>query len=273
MAAFEVTGPAGLEEHAVAACWEAGTLGLETLRGRSSDFRFHAYFELSRETERQAPAPLLQLPGIRARTVAVPEVDWVERFREGFRAFDVGPFAIVPAWKRDAPPGSIPIAMDPGQAFGTGTHETTRLCLKALDRVGRDVLAAATVLDLGAGSGILSIAAIRLGARRAVAIELDPDAAREARRHAALNGVALAVVNGDLATPLRSGCADLVFANLQARLLIERAGQILAAARPEDCLVLSGLLRSDVDEVESAYSSCEMRRYLEGDWVAIEVRV
>ena len=268
-----MTGPASLEDLAVSACWEAGTVGIEVLDGRDSDFRFRAYFGRADEAGPRAPAQLTQMAGIRTRNVAVPEVDWVERFKESFGAFDVGPFSIVPAWQPGGASGSIPILVDPGQAFGTGTHETTRLCLEALSRIGRDVLATARVLDLGAGSGILAIAAIKLGASRTIAIELDPDAAREARRHAALNDVTLAIVNGDLATPLCGGWADVILANLQAPLLLERAEQIRAASRPGGLLVLSGLLTSDADEIESAYAFGETRRYADGDWAAIEVRV
>ena len=255
-----MTGPAGLEDLAVSACWEAGTLGIETLSGGDTDFRLRAYFEGTDASEPQAPAELTQIAGIRTRSVPVPEVDWVARFKQSFTAFDVGPFAIVPAWQPGAPPDSIPIRVDPGQAFGTGNHETTRLCLEALSRLGRDVLAAARVLDLGAGSGILAIAAIKLGASRAIAIELDPDAAREARRHAALNEVSLSVVNGDLATPLSGGWADVILANLQAPLLLQSADQIRAASRPGGLLVLSGLLTSDAEEIESAYAFGETRR-------------
>ena len=268
-----MTGPAGLEDLAVSACWEAGTLGIETLSGGDTDFRLRAYFEGTDASGPQAPAELTQIAGIRTRSVPVPEVDWVARFKQSFTAFDVGPFAIVPAWQPGAPPDSIPIRVDSGQAFGTGTHETTRLCLEALSRLGRDVLAAARVLDLGAGSGILAIAAIKLGASRAIAIELDPDAAREARRHAALNEVSLSVVNGDLATPLSGGWADVILANLQAPLLLQSADQIRAASRPGGLLVLSGLLTSDAEEIESAYAFGETRRYVDGDWAAIEVRV
>lgn len=211
----------------------------------------------------------------------IPEVDWVARVREGFRPFSAGGFRIVPAWdfaatSAPAPAGPDGVAervlvVEPGLAFGTGTHESTRLCLAALaERARAGPLG--DVLDVGAGSGILSAAAALLGARRVVAVEIDPEALPVALRHRDLNHVAIRLLQGDGARPVRAGAFDLVLANISAPLLIERARELAAAMRGGGHLVLSGLLGDDVPAVRAAYEdvgAIDVR--VEGAWAALRV--
>jgi ribosomal protein L11 methyltransferase len=203
--------------------------------------------------------------------IDVPEVDWVARFREGFSAFRVGGFLIAPCWDVPATPERAKLLIvDPGRAFGTGTHESTRLCLIALESLPP----AERVLDLGAGSAILALAAARLGARSVVACDIDPEAAQAARRHAALNGVPLAVVQCDLGGPFRDGAFSLVLANLTAPLLIARSRDIRALAGPGGTLVLSGFLREEADGVIDAYAaSGDIELRVEGEWAAAVIRM
>ena len=203
----------------------------------------------------------------------VPEVDWVARVREGFRPFSAGSFLVVPAWEADA--ASVEearvIVVEPGLAFGTGTHESTRLCLAALEERAR-AGPLGDVLDVGTGSGILSVAAARLGARRVISVELDAEALPVARRHAELNRAPLHLVRGDGARAVRPSTFDVVLANISAPLLAERAEELADRRRPRGLLVLSGLLAEDVPDVREAYAAVgaiDVRR--DGAWAALLV--
>ncbi|HVO13241.1 MAG TPA: 50S ribosomal protein L11 methyltransferase [Vicinamibacteria bacterium] len=263
MRAFRLRLPAADEDAATAALWENGTLGLE-VRSANGWLELLAYFPDS-----VAPATIREaLPQAEVQPTPVPEVDWVARFREGFRPFPAGRFLIAPAWEAPAPSPDV-LLVDPGRAFGTGTHETTRLCLGALEdlaarrRLGR-------TLDLGAGTGLLAIAAARLGASPVVASDLDPEAAASAVHHAALNGARLGVVRADGGRGLRPRSFDLVLANLMALLLVDRAAEIRTLLAPGAALVLSGLLVEDVAFVAEAFAACGTpRRRRLGEWAAL----
>ena len=203
--------------------------------------------------------------------VTVPDVDWVARFRESFHAFRAGGFQIVPDW--DAPPpGSAPdriLRILPARAFGTGTHESTRLCLAALESIAaRRPLGRA--VDVGAGTGILSVAAARLGAREVTAIDIDPEAIDSARLHAALNGVEVRLVRGDGGHPLASGRFDLVLANLTAPLLLERRDEIAGLCARGGRVILAGFLHEDAPEMAAAYSALgPADARFDGEWAAL----
>jgi ribosomal protein L11 methyltransferase len=199
---------------------------------------------------------------------AVPDVDWVARVRAGFRTFRVGGFAIGPPWEvREPTPDRL--VVDPGRAFGTGTHETTRLCLLALEDTSRRRPLGA-VIDVGAGTGLLAVAAVRLGARLVVAVDVDPEATASSRSHARLNGTPFHVVRGDGGRSFRPRSFDLVLANLTAPLLVEKAGELSTLLAPGGALVLAGLLDSDRLEVQAAYADHGTPRSLpEGEWVAL----
>jgi ribosomal protein L11 methyltransferase len=208
------------------------------------------------------------------QSVEVPDVDWVARFREGFREQRAGAFLIVPSWRRPpvAPPGLRLLVVDPGRAFGTGTHETTRLCLAALEE-----LAAAgpigRTLDVGTGSGILAVAAAGLGAAPVFGADIDPEAVASARLHAALNGVAVHYVLADGGRCFRGESFDLVLANLTAPLLLERREELQALRATGGSLVLAGLLAEDLDTVRPAYDplgGATVRT--EGEWACLILR-
>ena len=272
VSAFRVTVPASDEDLATALLWEAGTLGLQ-VTAAGGDAVLLAYFSTGAASAESILVALDRLPVARIENAAVPEVDWVARFRDGFRPFQAGPFHVVPAWAADAAGDGRRLIVDPGQAFGTGTHESTRLCLAALE-----ALCAARrprrVLDVGTGSGILAIAARLLGAATAVGIEIDADALPAARDHAALNGVAVHLVRGDGARGVRPGAFDLVLANIAAPLLVDHARELAEACRPGGDLVVAGVLRDDVAAVRGAFTafaaSIDVRT--DGEWAALVLR-
>jgi ribosomal protein L11 methyltransferase len=147
-------------------------------------------------------------------------------------------------------PHAVVVRLDPGLAFGTGTHPTTALCLQVLDSL---TLAGRVVVDYGCGSGILGIAALKLGAARVIAVDLDPQALIATRDNAALNGISESVdVQG---IPAELGKASCVMANILAGPLIELAPVLTAACESGGDLILSGLLETQADIVAAAYTS------------------
>jgi ribosomal protein L11 methyltransferase len=264
MRAFRVRVPAADEDSAVAALWEAGTAGIEIRPATGGLVELLSYFP---ET---VPAAALSaaLPDAAIEPTAVPDVDWVARFREGFRPFRVGRFLIAPVWEAP-PPAADVLLVDPGRAFGTGTHETTRLCLCALEQLAARRPLGRT-LDLGSGTALLAIAAARLGAVSVVASDIDPEAACASRTHAGLNSARLGVVRADGAAAFRRGGFDLVLANLMAPLLVERSAEIRRSIAPGGALVLSGLLLPDLPAVRFAYSACgTAAEHVDGEWAAL----
>jgi ribosomal protein L11 methyltransferase len=269
-----VTLPAGQEDLATALLWECGTSGLEVRKAARGRVALLAYFPPSRGLTARLRARLGTLRGAALRPVSVPRVDWVKRFRDGFRPFDVGGFSVVPTWlARDSlPPDPWRIVVEPGRAFGTGTHASTRLCLRALEELaGEGPLG--RVADLGAGTGILSIAAARLGARSVTAVEIEPEGVASARLHARLNRVRLKLLLGDLGRPLGRSRFDTVIANLTAALLCHRVREIAGLAAPGARLVLSGALAGNLPALRRAYGPLgRLSAGRDGEWASLVVR-
>ncbi|TMG95638.1 MAG: 50S ribosomal protein L11 methyltransferase [Betaproteobacteria bacterium] len=180
---------------------------------------------------------------------SVPDEDWVARSREQFGPIRVSATLwIVPTWRSPPEPDAINLVLDPGLAFGTGSHPTTRLCLQWLER---SIAGGETVLDYGCGSGILAIAALKLGARRALGVDIDPDAVATARANARRNGVAGEFLED--CAPL-TFTADVVIANILANPLKLLAPILASRCRHGGQIALSGILPDEVKEVESCYS-------------------
>jgi ribosomal protein L11 methyltransferase len=184
----------------------------------------------------------------------------------------VGPFHIAPPWD-EAPCGDlILLRVDPGRAFGTGTHESTRLCLLSLAALA-DRAPLGRVADIGTGSGILAVAAARLGAHQVVALDSDVEAVHAAATLARLNGVDVALLAGDAGTCLRGASFDLVLANLSAPLLSSHAGDLARLCRRGARIVLAGLLASETGDVRSAFPGMELlEERLDGEWAALVLR-
>ena len=257
--------------------------------------RMHAGVE---ETRRKLEEALWYLGRIRplpgAEYRVVKEVDWAEAWKEHYHPIPVAEkLVIVPAWLEPPAGDRIAIRIDPGMAFGTGTHPTTRLCLELVEGILRsDILRSAqddkgmaeddrmgTVIDLGCGSGILSVAALKLGARGALGVDIDPDAIRVAGENAELNQVADRFEAGlGSLDEIRAGAfslqqAGLVLANILApvlvRMLDEGLGELVS---PGGALVLSGIIDEQVGEVIAAAERNGLRlvdQKQDGDWVAI----
>jgi ribosomal protein L11 methyltransferase len=176
--------------------------------------------------------------------------DWGEAWKRGLGAFSVGRVFIRPSWIQAAvPAGAVEVVLDPGMAFGTGTHPTTALCLAALS----DLLSArpgAAVLDVGTGSGLLAIAARKLGAARVRGNDNDPVAVEVARENAARNGAEVQLSTEPL--PAISGRYDLVVANILANTLVELAPELAAHTAPGGVAVVSGILAPQEAEVRAA---------------------
>ena len=211
----------------------------------------------------------LRADGLDPVLAECPERDWVAVGRAGLEPFAVeGRLWIVPEWC-DAPDTALPVVrIAPGLAFGTGSHPTTALCLELL--AGHE-LAGRRVIDYGAGSGILALAAARLGAAEVIAVDNEPQALVAARSNAELNGLDIAAVApGELA----AGEADIIVANILARPLVNLAPVLLGHLGPGGFLVLSGITREQADVVAAAYAPAAHVTGIRdrGGWVCIELR-
>ncbi len=185
-----------------------------------------------------------------SETEGVEQEDWQDGWRKYYHPMDVGQrLAIVPSWQ-DYDTDRVKLILDPGLAFGTGGHETTNLCLEVLDE---RVKGGERVLDIGPGSGILAIAALKLGAAVAEGVDIDPVAVRTAGENAALNGVAdkLTVLVGDLSDKA-SGRYDIIPANIVANALIRLAPAVPGLMAENATFIASGIIDSRKDEVIAA---------------------
>lgn len=206
---------------------------------------------------------------LRVRTLR--EEDWGEAWKAYYPVVHLGKrIVVVPAWRRFRPrQGQIAITMDPGMAFGTGLHPTTQLCLQVLERTLRPGM---RVLDLGTGSGILAIAAAKLGSGPVLALDTDPVAVQAARRNIRRNRLSqqIEVRQGTLEVGMEP--FDLILANLLARALRELASRLAAALTAGGIVVGSGVLVEQSEEVGAALAAAGLRlleQPCQGDWVAL----
>lgn len=214
---------------------------------------------------------ILPLPDPTFRLIA--ESDWAEAWKQHLTVLHLGRRLVVrPSWLPYTPTAEeVVVELDPGMAFGTGTHPTTQMCLLAIEERVRP---GARVLDLGTGSGILAIAAAKLGAARVLALDTDPQAVTVARENVWRNGVAdrVRVARGSLAQAI--GRFDLIAVNILAQVLVEMAREGLAQRlAPGGVLIAAGLLAGQEAEVRLALQQAGLlivgRRQME-DWVALE---
>ena len=239
--------------------WDYVDEGLaQRMKGAS---RVKFYVPDSEEGQRQLRQYLAGLEEYEPQTVSLREEDWATSWQKYYQPIPVGRRVyIVPDWMRGepVPDGRTPLYLNPGLTFGTGAHPTTQLCLELLEEV---LQSGDKVLDLGCGSGILAIAALAMGASRAIGIDIDPKAADVAFENAALNGVGpdrLSVYAGDvlrdnkLAARLGAGQNRVVLANIVADVIIPlsaKAGELMA---PDGVFLTSGIIDGREDEVRAA---------------------
>ncbi len=209
-------------------------------------------------------------------TRAVVEEDWAEAWKKYYKTVRLGRRLVIkPSWEEYRPlAGDLVIEMDPGMAFGCGTHATTALCLTLLEKYVRPGI---TVYDIGTGSGILAVAAARLGAGRVRAVDIDPVACKVAAENVERNnaGGVVNVEHGNLAELLGNG-ADLVVANIIADVIAGFAPQAAAILKPGGVFIASGIIREKADMVRRALgaaglSVCEDLE--DGLWVALVSRI
>jgi ribosomal protein L11 methyltransferase len=208
---------------------------------------------------------------IRASSIDVPDEDWARRSQENLKAIEAGGLIIAPPWDvptqhRETDP--LVIIIEPSTGFGTGHHATTRLCLLVMQQLE---LRGARVLDIGTGSGVLALAAWKLGAADVVAIDSDPDALDNARENIARNGAApsIDIIRDDLAT-LRIERADLVLANLTGAVLVRYAAELRGLARDGGYFVLSGFAPQDAAVIRTAFGGLAViDEKVDGEWAAL----
>lgn len=189
----------------------------------------------------------------------IKEEDWANNWKEHFKPSRIGTRLVIkPTWEDyTAKEDDIIIELDPGMAFGTGTHPTTRLCLEAMERIffgdlpfgSGEKASPAEILDVGTGSGVLSIAAAKLGARRVVALDIDPEAVAVAEENLALNRIAGAVRVGVEPLAETSGVYDIVLANILAEELVRLGAELFSRVGTNGYLILSGILTEKEDLV------------------------
>ena len=190
--------------------------------------------------------------GYHIDTAGVQEQDWLNNWRKYFQPMPVGEKLLInPSWYTDTDPeGRAVLNIDPGLAFGTGKHETTRLCMEALER---RIKGGESVLDVGCGSGILGIAAVLLGADSALGVDIDEMAVSTANENAAVNHVdgRFTAVAGDLVDKIQ-GKYDLVVANIVADAIIALSASVKAFLKPESVYIVSGIIDTRADDVRAA---------------------
>ncbi|MCA1809558.1 MAG: 50S ribosomal protein L11 methyltransferase [Lentisphaerae bacterium] len=208
------------------------------------------------------------------RRAAIKPANWRENWKRHFPARRVSPRLVVkPPWRTfRLRPGDHVVEIDPGVSFGTGLHPTTRACLRLLDEYTGPPAGPLSFLDIGCGSGILAIAAARLGCRPLLALDHDPQAVSAARRNCAANKLERKIIcrQADILNLHLPRKYDLIAANLLAGLLLTAAGRIIATVAPGGRLILSGILRRQYAAVRHGYRQLgfhEINRMDEGEWI------
>jgi len=213
------------------------------------------------------------LHGVRTSAIEVPDEDWARRSQQNLRAIEAGKLIVAPPW--DVPrriADKLVIIIEPSTGFGTGHHSTTRLCLQTMQELD---LRGARVLDIGTGSGVLALAAWKLGAGDIVAVDNDRDALESARENIARNGAAASIdiIHDDLAG-LRIQRADVVLANLTGAILIRFAEELRGLAVDGGYLILSGFAPEDAPVILQAFGRLTViAEHSEADWASLTLRV
>ena len=249
---FPPATPAALRDRFVALLAEYDLLAIhEDDVGSPRTWVAHFATADARDAAAAAMGALPDASAVRLESVEVEDEDWARRTQADLPAVQIGRLVIAPPW--DLQPGEIVIEIEPSRGFGTGHHESTRLCLVLLQ--SRD-LAQRSVLDVGTGSGVLAIAAAKLGATVVSAIDIDADAVENARENIARNGVAQAVEAHvrDFTTDSALPPADLVIANLTGTLLAKHARAVARLVRPAGTLIVAGFTSDESDMVTDAFA-------------------
>jgi len=251
-------------EIAAAEAFAAGAVGLEEREGGEPDAVMLLIYAPAPQAE-AVRAAVAAASGVRVVGAAepCPAVDWVEAWREGLVPIVISAELVVrpSSAAHELRPGQSELVIDPGQAFGTGSHESTRLALELLAALPRSLRVGASVLDIGTGSGVLALAALRLGAASVVGFDVDPVAVAVARENALRNGLAGRVCFfAGILDALVSRRFDLVLANLLKRELLPLLPAIAGRVRPGTHVLISGLLAAEGEEVLAGLAKAGLRR-------------
>ncbi len=238
------------------------------------------------ETRQKLEESLYYLGTIRPLPAAtftpIADQNWMEAWKQNYKPIPIGKrLMIIPAWLDSPEPNRIPIKIDPGMAFGTGTHPTTQLCLGLMEKflVGVDGHPRLRVIDVGCGSGILSIAALKLGAKQVLGVDIDLESVKNSRENADVNGIGKELILGQgsvkeiLDGKFAFKSAPLVVANILAPVIIRLFDAELAdLVKPNGVIILSGILQEQSQNVIEAAQAkgLKMNEKLQmGDWVAL----
>ena len=202
------------------------------------------------------------------------EEDWNKKWQKFFSTTRIGKHIIIkPSWELFLPEkGDLLIEMDPGMAFGTGTHATTRMCLEVLETIMEDTQPIQSMLDVGIGSGILSIAAAKLGIPRIVGIDIDPIALRYAQKNVDNNEVSQQVELREVSLQKLEGTYDLVVANILSDILIKLRKDLYEHLADDGFLILSGILAENASKLERKFASLKLTTcasYSDTDWICL----
>ncbi len=218
--------------------------------------------------------PEIDLGRLAVETAEVNEEDWSTAWKKYYHPTKIGEkLVVVPCWEEYSPaPGEVIVTLDPGMAFGTGTHETTRLCMRLLEGC---VTPETAMLDVGTGSGILAITALLLGAKSAIGVDIDELAVKVAGENADLNGIGGQVqfLCGDL-TEKVSGTFDVICANIVADVIIRLSKDVTRFMHPGSVLLCSGIIEERCEEVKSALQEAGLtieEILTENGWAAIRL--
>jgi ribosomal protein L11 methyltransferase len=224
------------------------------------------FFHKTDDRDRAAVAVRAYFPALDARAVDIADEDWAARSQANLRSVRVGTLIVSPPW--DVQPDSIVI--QPSMGFGTGHHATTRLCLAALQQIGVNDC---SVIDVGTGSGVLAIAARRLGASGVLAIDDDADAIAAAEENVRLNQEARIALEVAELRASKIGQFEIVIANLTGGLLIACADRLMSFAVPGGRLILSGFMEPEERAVIAAFAACSLENQTkEDEWLCAVLR-
>jgi ribosomal protein L11 methyltransferase len=269
--------------------WAANTTGLEISEDSPEAITLRAYFEAAPDAEKikaqiHRALRLSDLPETALRRIdalTIPDQDWLAEWKKDYKPVPIGArLLVVPSWELDkvTETDRIIVQIDPGMAFGTGTHETTRGCLELLEKYWpASSPENSALLDVGTGTGILAIAAVKLAPGvRVAAFDIDPEAVDVARENAEINGVA-----EELELEVKSLAAyhgqefDVVLANLTADVIVPLAAEFPQVIKPGGTLIVSGILREQGDDVKDALGGEGFEAIEEkpdGEWVTFALR-
>jgi len=266
-----------LAECSASGFWESG-------EPRPEVSRLEAYFDLATDLT----AVIARLGGIftdagfdspKISITELPDFDWLAEWKKSWTSFSLGAkFFVIPSWSEDScPPNRVAIHMDPGQAFGTGTHETTQLTLEELENLASGLNPNSHVLDLGTGSGILAIAARHLGFQRVVGCDIDLDSVQVAVENMERNparGSAIALFCGSMES-VRTNAVDLLLCNLTADVIAGLFNEIVRVVLSGGIAILSGILIEQRAQIVNLFENAEWvveKDSARGEWIALVVR-